>query len=153
MELRIFLNIDPKDIGVIGGGRRKPTGVIDVALIQSLVRRVKYPTWWRTTAIWLSTSAIIFRRRVLSSWPAGRKRATFSDYPRRWPAKMVIIRSSSCNATRSPSRRCACPGGGAGDRSPRPDSVDAVSTAATLGGIGPSLYASNLCSHRTGRVA
>ena len=38
-RLRTFLDIDPKDIGVIGGGRRKPTGVIDVALIQSLVRR------------------------------------------------------------------------------------------------------------------
>src|SRR6185437_12256826 len=36
---RTFLDIDPKEIGVIGGGRRKPTGVIDVALIQSLVRR------------------------------------------------------------------------------------------------------------------
>ncbi|MHC2283777.1 superfamily II DNA or RNA helicase [Bradyrhizobium diazoefficiens] len=32
------MNIDPKQIGVIGGGKRKPTGVIDVALIQSLVR-------------------------------------------------------------------------------------------------------------------
>jgi superfamily II DNA or RNA helicase len=38
-RLRTFLDIDPKDIGVTGGGRRKPTGVIDVALIQSLVRR------------------------------------------------------------------------------------------------------------------
>jgi superfamily II DNA or RNA helicase len=38
-RLRTFLDIDPKDIGVIGGGRCKPTGVIDVALIQSLVRR------------------------------------------------------------------------------------------------------------------
>ncbi|MGB6509103.1 MAG: DEAD/DEAH box helicase, partial [Xanthobacteraceae bacterium] len=38
-RVRTFLDIDPKDIGVIGGGRRKPTGVIDVALIQSLVRR------------------------------------------------------------------------------------------------------------------
>lgn len=38
-RLRTFLDIDPKDIGVIGGGRRKPTDVIDVALIQSLVRR------------------------------------------------------------------------------------------------------------------
>jgi superfamily II DNA or RNA helicase len=38
-RLRTFLEIDPRDIGVIGGGRRKPTGVIDVALIQSLVRR------------------------------------------------------------------------------------------------------------------
>jgi superfamily II DNA or RNA helicase len=37
-RLRSFLNIDLKQIGIIGGGRRKPTGVIDVALIQSLVR-------------------------------------------------------------------------------------------------------------------
>jgi superfamily II DNA or RNA helicase len=38
-RLRTFLNIDPKQIGVIGGGKRKPTGIIDVALIQSLVRK------------------------------------------------------------------------------------------------------------------
>ena len=37
-RLKAFLKIDPKCIGVIGGGRRKPTGIIDVALIQSLVR-------------------------------------------------------------------------------------------------------------------
>jgi superfamily II DNA or RNA helicase len=38
-RLKTFLSIEAKDIGAIGGGRRKPTGVIDVALIQSLVRR------------------------------------------------------------------------------------------------------------------
>jgi len=38
-RLSSFLNIDPKQIGVIGGGKRKPTGAIDVALIQSLVRK------------------------------------------------------------------------------------------------------------------
>ena len=37
-RLRSFLSIDPKQIGIIGGGKRKPTGVIDVVLIQSLVR-------------------------------------------------------------------------------------------------------------------
>ncbi|WP_234844124.1 TOTE conflict system archaeo-eukaryotic primase domain-containing protein [Sinorhizobium meliloti] len=37
-RLSSFLSIDPKQIGIIGGGKRKPTGVIDVALIQSLVR-------------------------------------------------------------------------------------------------------------------
>lgn len=37
-RLSSFLNIDPKQIGIIGGGKRKPTGIIDVALIQSLVR-------------------------------------------------------------------------------------------------------------------
>jgi superfamily II DNA or RNA helicase len=38
-RLRTFIDIDPKDIGIIGGGRRRPTGIIDVALIQSLVRK------------------------------------------------------------------------------------------------------------------
>ncbi len=37
-RLKTFLQIDPKQIGAIGGGKRKPTGVVDVALIQSLVR-------------------------------------------------------------------------------------------------------------------
>ncbi len=34
-----FLGLDRRDIGVIGGGKRKPTGRIDVAMIQSLVRK------------------------------------------------------------------------------------------------------------------
>ncbi len=38
-RLGSFLQIDPKLIGIIGAGKRKPTGVIDVALIQSLVRK------------------------------------------------------------------------------------------------------------------
>jgi hypothetical protein len=38
-RLKVFLDIDPRHIGAIGGGRRKPTGIIDIALIQSLVRR------------------------------------------------------------------------------------------------------------------
>ncbi|PIR39744.1 MAG: restriction endonuclease subunit R [Alphaproteobacteria bacterium CG11_big_fil_rev_8_21_14_0_20_39_49] len=38
-RLKVFLDIPAKDIGTIGGGKRKPTGIIDVALIQSLVRK------------------------------------------------------------------------------------------------------------------
>jgi superfamily II DNA or RNA helicase len=38
-RLKSFMSIDPAAIGIIGGGRRKPTGKIDVALIQSLVRK------------------------------------------------------------------------------------------------------------------
>ena len=38
-RLSAFLNVDSGDIGRIGGGRRKPTGRIDVAVIQSLVRK------------------------------------------------------------------------------------------------------------------
>ena len=33
--------MDTGDVGTIGGGRRKPTGLIDVALIQSLVRKAE----------------------------------------------------------------------------------------------------------------
>lgn len=38
-RLKAFLDIDPAQIGVIYGGKKKPTGVIDVALMQSLVRK------------------------------------------------------------------------------------------------------------------
>jgi superfamily II DNA or RNA helicase/very-short-patch-repair endonuclease len=38
-RLSTFLGMNKRDIGRIGGGRKKPTGVLDVALIQSLVRK------------------------------------------------------------------------------------------------------------------
>lgn len=38
-RLTTFLDIDRKQVGQIGGGKRKPTGFIDVALIQSLCRK------------------------------------------------------------------------------------------------------------------
>ncbi len=38
-RLAAFLDVTEKDIGRIGGGRKKPTGRIDVAIIQSLVRK------------------------------------------------------------------------------------------------------------------
>ncbi len=37
-RLQTFLSVLPGDIGTIGGGKRRPTGRIDIALIQSLVR-------------------------------------------------------------------------------------------------------------------
>jgi superfamily II DNA or RNA helicase len=38
-QLALFLDLKPSQIGQIGGGRRKATGFIDVAMIQSLVRK------------------------------------------------------------------------------------------------------------------
>lgn len=38
-RLCTFLDIAPANIGVIQGGRKKPTGMIDIALMQSLVRK------------------------------------------------------------------------------------------------------------------
>ena len=40
-RLSQFLGLKPKDIGRLGGGKKKLTGILDVALIQSLVRRGK----------------------------------------------------------------------------------------------------------------
>ena len=40
-QLALFLGLDAKDIGRIGGGRHKPNGRLDVAMIQSLVRKDK----------------------------------------------------------------------------------------------------------------
>lgn len=38
-RLQAFLDIPPEEIGIIRGGKKKPTGTIDVALLQSLVRK------------------------------------------------------------------------------------------------------------------
>ncbi len=38
-RLHDHLGVDPTDVGQIGGGRNKPTGTIDIAMIQSLARR------------------------------------------------------------------------------------------------------------------
>jgi superfamily II DNA or RNA helicase len=38
-QLSLFLGIHPKEIGQVGGGKQKATGRLDVAMIQSLVRK------------------------------------------------------------------------------------------------------------------
>ncbi|MBK9387321.1 MAG: DEAD/DEAH box helicase family protein [Planctomycetes bacterium] len=38
-QLSVFLGIDPKELGRIGAGKSAPTGRLDVAMIQSLVRK------------------------------------------------------------------------------------------------------------------
>lgn len=40
-QLAMFLGIDEKEVGQIGGGKRRPNGRLDVAMIQSLVRKEK----------------------------------------------------------------------------------------------------------------
>lgn len=38
-RLSSFFGLDPKNIGQIGGGKRKPTGIVDVGIIQSLSKK------------------------------------------------------------------------------------------------------------------
>ncbi len=42
-RLREFLDVDPQSIGTVGGGRSKPSGVIDVATVQGLARAAPEP--------------------------------------------------------------------------------------------------------------
>jgi superfamily II DNA or RNA helicase len=42
-RLREFLDVDPQSIGTVGGGRSKPSGVIDVATVQGLARAAPDP--------------------------------------------------------------------------------------------------------------
>lgn len=37
-RIEMFLNVNKKQVGKIGGGKNKPTGIIDVAIIQSLTK-------------------------------------------------------------------------------------------------------------------
>ena len=41
IQLSLFLGVEPKAIGQLGGGKRSATGLLDVAMIQSLVRAGK----------------------------------------------------------------------------------------------------------------
>ena len=38
-QFALFLGISPKEVGQIGAGKRRPNGLLDVAMIQSLVRK------------------------------------------------------------------------------------------------------------------
>jgi superfamily II DNA or RNA helicase len=38
-QLSLFLGLEPREIGQIGTGKRRPTGTIDVAMVQSLVKK------------------------------------------------------------------------------------------------------------------
>jgi hypothetical protein len=58
-RLQAFLDITPNMIGIIHGAKRKPTGVIDVALMQSLVRKGMVS---EITGMWWSMNAITFLR-------------------------------------------------------------------------------------------
>jgi len=82
-RLSTFLNLPAKAIGRLGGGRKRLTGALDVALMQSLIHKgvvddrvgdYGYLSWM---------SATIFRRAVLKRSPAGRKQSLSPVCPRR----------------------------------------------------------------------
>ena len=97
-RLQSFLKMDSKQIGVIGGGKRRPTGIVDVALIQSLVRKgavadlvADYGQLIVDECHHLSAASFeLVARRSKARYVVGLS-ATVRE-------RMDIIRSSSCNA-------------------------------------------------------
>ena len=55
------LGMERSQVGVVGGGKDTPTGVVDVAMIQSVARREPLPTCSAATGWWSSTSATMSR--------------------------------------------------------------------------------------------
>ncbi|MCZ8517312.1 DEAD/DEAH box helicase family protein [Paenibacillus filicis] len=53
-RLGTFLNLDKKNIGIVGGGKDKRTGIVDIAIIQSLNQKAEFcsNSWaWATTMV------------------------------------------------------------------------------------------------------
>jgi hypothetical protein len=97
-RLKTFLDIDPKRIGVIGGGRRKPTGIIDVALIQSLVRRGEVSDLVADYGHLVVDECHHLSAASLSWWRGARRRVMFLACPRPSLARTGTILSSLCSA-------------------------------------------------------
>jgi superfamily II DNA or RNA helicase len=70
-RLSVHLGIDRKRIGIIGAGRRRPGGVIDIAMVQSLARRDDVAEFTAGTGSSSSTNATMSRRPP-SSGPSAR---------------------------------------------------------------------------------
>ena len=97
-RLSTFLNLPASEIGRVGGGRKKRTGVLDVALMQSLVRKGVVDDCLGTYG-----HLVVDECHHLSAHSfellARRAKARFvTGCQPRSPARTDIIRSSSCNA-------------------------------------------------------
>jgi hypothetical protein len=99
-RLKTFLSVESSDIGTIGAGRRKPTGRIDVAVIQSLVREGEVSDLIGGYGQLIVDACHISRPRVSSLWHAGRRPDTCLAFRRPWRGEMATSRSSSCSAAR-----------------------------------------------------
>jgi len=57
-----YLGVEPSQVGVVGGGKDRPTGIVDVAMIQSVARRDNPPPCSVGTGWSSSTSATTCQR-------------------------------------------------------------------------------------------
>jgi hypothetical protein len=92
-RLSSFLELDPKKIGQIGGNIRKPSGVIDVAMIQSINKKGPWMILLGNMGILLWMNVIIFQREVLKSQSDNARQNMLQVFQLLLFAKMDIILS------------------------------------------------------------
>jgi hypothetical protein len=97
-RLRTFLSIDAAGIGTIGGGKRKPTKRVDIALIQSLVRNGEVSDLVGDYGHLIVDECHISLLPASSWSPGGRRLGTCSGSLPRSRARTGTIPSSSCSA-------------------------------------------------------
>jgi len=68
LQLSSFLGIDKKQIGQIGGGKNKPTGIIDVGMVQSLDLQMAFTMASPITILSLLMNAIMWERCLLKKY-------------------------------------------------------------------------------------
>src|SRR5438034_589412 len=99
-RLSTFLDINNREIGRIGGGRRKPTGTLDVAVIQSLVRKSVVDDRIGDYGQVIVDECHHLSAHSFEQVIGGPKQSSSLDCRQRSRARMAIIRSSSCSAVR-----------------------------------------------------
>ena len=82
-RLGAFLDLPTSAIGQIGGGKRKPTGVVDVAVIQSLVRGDEVDDIVADYGHLIVDECHHLSQSALRGWLAGRNPGTCLDCRRR----------------------------------------------------------------------
>ncbi len=100
-RLSRFLEIPTTSIGRIGSGRRKPTGQLDVALVQSLVRQGAVDDCVAGYGHVVVDECHHVAARSFEEVGAVPKQNILRGFPPRWSAKMVCIPLFSCNVGQS----------------------------------------------------
>ena len=97
-RLSTFLDMPAKSIGRIGGGRSRPTGMLDVAIIQSLVRKGVVNDCVAEYGHVIVDECHHLSAHSFDRWHARPKPDLSLGCRRRSHARTATIRSSSCSA-------------------------------------------------------
>jgi hypothetical protein len=99
-QLSMFLGIEEKEVGRVGGAKRKPNGRLDVAMIQSLVREGRVDESVATYGQVSWTSAVTCRPCPSSAYSPRSRPATSAASPPHRTVATAMIPFSRCSSDR-----------------------------------------------------